>query len=108
MSCQLEPPARDGKPGGDPMRTMGAQREGKSLMWALVSRNKRTVTCDPATPAGRALLHRLVAAADVVVENLPAPTLAKWGATPDELSADALHQAAFEDDGLSWSDVSRF
>ena len=22
--------------------------------------------------------------------------------------ADALHQAAFEDDGLSWSDVSRF
>lgn len=84
---KLEPPARDGKPGGDPMRTMGAQRGGKSLMWALVSRNKRTVTCDPATPAGRALLHRLVAAADVVVENLPAPTLAKWGATPDELLA---------------------
>jgi crotonobetainyl-CoA:carnitine CoA-transferase CaiB-like acyl-CoA transferase len=84
---KLEPPARDGKPGGDPMRGMGAQRGGKSLMWALVARNKRTVTCDPTTSAGRALLHRLVAAADVVVENLPAPTLAKWRATPDELLA---------------------
>ncbi len=84
---KLEPPPRDGKPGGDPMRAMGAQRNGTSLTWALVSRNKRTVTCDPATPEGRELLHRLVAAADVVVENLPAPTLAKWGATPDEILA---------------------
>jgi crotonobetainyl-CoA:carnitine CoA-transferase CaiB-like acyl-CoA transferase len=84
---KLEPPPRDGKPGGDPMRGMGVQRGGKSLTWALVSRNKRTITCDPATAAGRALLYRLVAAADVVVENLPAATLAKWGATPDELLA---------------------
>lgn len=84
---KLEPPPRDGKPGGDPMRTMGTQRDGKSLTWALVARNKRTVTCDPATPDGRALLHRLVAAADVVIENLPAATLTKWGATPDELLA---------------------
>jgi crotonobetainyl-CoA:carnitine CoA-transferase CaiB-like acyl-CoA transferase len=84
---KLEPPPRDGKPGGDPMRGMGAIRNGQSLMWALVSRNKRTVTCDPATSEGRALLHRLVAAADVVVENLPAATLEKWGATPDELLA---------------------
>jgi len=84
---KLEPPARDGRPGGDPMRAMGVQRNGKSLTWALVSRNKRTVTCDPATPEGRELLYRLVRAADVVVENLPAATLAKWGATPDELCA---------------------
>lgn len=82
---KLEPPPRDGKPGGDPMRTMGAQRAGQSLMWALVSRNKRTVTCDPTTPEGRALLARLVRAADVVVENLPPATLEQWGATPDEL-----------------------
>jgi crotonobetainyl-CoA:carnitine CoA-transferase CaiB-like acyl-CoA transferase len=84
---KLEPPARDGKRGGDPMRGMGAQRGGRSLMWAMVSRNKRTVTCDPTVPSGRDLLRRLVAAADVVVENLPAATLAKWGATPDELLA---------------------
>jgi len=84
---KLEPPDREGKRGGDPMRGMGVLRDGRSLTWAMVSRNKRTVTCDPATPEGRALLHRLVQAADVVVENLPAATLAKWGATPDELLA---------------------
>ena len=84
---KLEPPPRDGKPGGDPMRAMGARRDGVSLTWALVSRNKRTITCDPATAEGRDLLYRLVVAADVVVENLPAATLAKWGATPDELLA---------------------
>lgn len=84
---KLEPPPRDGKPGGDPMRAMGAQRDGRSLTWALVSRNKRTVTCDPTVPEGRELLRRLVVAADVIVENLPAATLQKWGATPDELLA---------------------
>ncbi len=84
---KLEPPDRDGRAGGDPMRGMGFLRDGKSLNWATVSRNKRTVTCDPATPAGRALLHDLVRAADVVVENLPARTLEQWGATPDELLA---------------------
>lgn len=84
---KLEPPARDGRPGGDPMRTLGFVRDGRSLNWATVSRNKRTITCDPATPAGRSLLHDLVRAADVVVENLPARTLEQWGATPDELLA---------------------
>lgn len=84
---KLEPPPRDGKPGGDPMRGMGAQRDGRSLMWALVSRNKRAITCDPSTPRGRELLYRLVRAADVVIENLPPSTLERWGATPDELLA---------------------
>lgn len=84
---KLEPPPRDGKPGGDPMRSMGVQQGGKSLTWSLVSRNKRTITCDPATAPGRALLHRLVAAADVVIENLPRATLERWGATADELLA---------------------
>src|SRR5215211_3270139 len=84
---KLEPPARDHKPGGDPLRGVGPKRAGRSLLWALASRNKRTVTCDPSTPEGRALLHRLVEAADVVVENLPARTLEQWSATPDELLA---------------------
>ena len=84
---KLEPPPRDGRPGGDPMRSLGNVREGHSMNWAAVSRNKRTITCDPATPAGRALLHDLVRAADVVVENLPRATLERWGATPDELLA---------------------
>jgi crotonobetainyl-CoA:carnitine CoA-transferase CaiB-like acyl-CoA transferase len=84
---KLEPPPRDGKAGGDPMRQMGAQRGGRSLMWGLVARNKRTVTCDPSTDDGRALLHRLIETADVVVENLPRRTLEQWGCTPEEMQA---------------------
>lgn len=82
---KLEPPPRDGKPGGDPMRQMGARRGGTSLMWSLVSRNKRTITLDPSSAPGRELLHRLVAAADVVVENLPRRTLDAWACTPEQL-----------------------
>ncbi len=84
---KVEPPPRDGKPGGDPMRGMGAQRNGKSLTWGLVSRNKRVVTLDPTTADGRALLRRLIETADVVVENLPRRTLEQWGCTPEEMQA---------------------
>jgi crotonobetainyl-CoA:carnitine CoA-transferase CaiB-like acyl-CoA transferase len=84
---KLEPPPRDGKPGGDPMRGLGEQRGGRSLMWGLVARNKRTITCDPSTDEGRALLHRLVEKADVVIENLPRRTLEQWGCTPEQLQA---------------------
>jgi crotonobetainyl-CoA:carnitine CoA-transferase CaiB-like acyl-CoA transferase len=82
---KLEPPPRDGKPGGDPMRQMGDQRGDRSVTWGLVSRNKRTVTCDPATDEGRTLLHRLIEAADVIVENLPRRTLQQWGCTPEAM-----------------------
>jgi formyl-CoA transferase len=30
-------------PGGDPLRAIGAKRQGHSLMWALVNRTKRAV-----------------------------------------------------------------
>ena len=64
MNNVVRPPGDNmrygGKPGGDPMRQMGAQRGSRSLMWGLVARNKRAVTCDPATDEGRermAALH---------------------------------------------------
>lgn len=78
---KVEPPA------GDPLRAMGVARDGRSLMWAYVGRNKRSVVLDPDTDAGRELLHRLVEKADVVVENLPRPTLERWQCTYDDLAA---------------------
>ena len=36
-------------PHGDAMRSMGVQRNGHSPMWALVSRNKRSVVIDTET-----------------------------------------------------------
>jgi crotonobetainyl-CoA:carnitine CoA-transferase CaiB-like acyl-CoA transferase len=73
-------------PGGDPLRAMDAGG-GPSPVWAFVGRNKRSVVLDPGTDDGRAHLHRLVEAADVVVENLPGPVLERWQCTPDELAA---------------------
>ena len=74
-------------PGGDPLRVIGAQRQGHSLMWALVNRNKRAVTLDLRQPAGQELLRRLATKADVLVENLPVDTLRRWGCTYEELAA---------------------
>jgi crotonobetainyl-CoA:carnitine CoA-transferase CaiB-like acyl-CoA transferase len=46
-----------------------------SPSWYDVNRNKRGVTIDAATPAGKALVLRLVERADVVVENFGAGVL---------------------------------
>src|SRR5215207_3432436 len=48
---KLEPP------GGEPLRRIGAQRNGASLSWAMASRNKRTITCDLGAEEGRDLLR---------------------------------------------------
>src|SRR5262249_4038005 len=71
---------------GDPLRAMGAQRDGRSLMWALVARNKRSITLEFDTDGGRDVLHRLVERADVLVENFPRSTLERWEGTYDELA----------------------
>ena len=74
-------------PQGDPLRAMGAQRDGRSLMWALVARNKRAITLDLDQEVGRDLLHRLVEQADVLVENFPRSTLERWECGYEELAA---------------------
>jgi crotonobetainyl-CoA:carnitine CoA-transferase CaiB-like acyl-CoA transferase len=74
-------------PGGDPLRTLGSRRQGRSLVYALACRGKRVVTLDAGTDAGRADLHRLVDLADVVVVNQPPAVLARWGCTYEEVAA---------------------
>jgi crotonobetainyl-CoA:carnitine CoA-transferase CaiB-like acyl-CoA transferase len=78
---KLEPP------GGEAIRRIGAQRNGASLVWAMASRNKRTITCNLDTAAGRDLLRALVEHVDVLVENYPAATLEEWECTWEHLSA---------------------
>lgn len=71
---------------GDPLRQWGAHRvDGRSLWWAVQSRNKKLVTLDVRTPAGRELFERLLAECDVLVENFRPGTLEKWGLDPDQL-----------------------
>jgi crotonobetainyl-CoA:carnitine CoA-transferase CaiB-like acyl-CoA transferase len=52
-----------------------------------MNRNKRSMTLDPMTDAGREVVKRLVATADVVVANLPPPTLAAMGLDYESLRA---------------------
>lgn len=63
---KIERPGR-----GDDSRAWGPPFLGGVSLWYLsVNRNKASVTLDYARPEGLAVLHRLVAASDVVVLNL--------------------------------------
>jgi crotonobetainyl-CoA:carnitine CoA-transferase CaiB-like acyl-CoA transferase len=72
---------------GDFMRTIGPFVDGYSLFWAVEGRSKRSITLDLRKPKGQALLKRLVAHADVVVENFQPGTLEGWGLGYDALAA---------------------
>ncbi|MFD7990908.1 CaiB/BaiF CoA transferase family protein [Streptomyces mexicanus] len=71
----------------DPARGHGPAKNGVGLWWKLLGRNKRTITLDLSTPGGRAVLLRLAAGADVVVENFRPGTLEKWDLGWPQLSA---------------------
>ena len=52
---------------------------GEGALFLQMNRNKRSLTLDPMHPQGREVVQRLVRSADVVVANLPAPSLAAMG-----------------------------
>ncbi|MCQ3806704.1 MAG: CoA transferase [Acidimicrobiaceae bacterium] len=80
---KIEPPAT-----GDPMRAWGQEKaDGKSLWWPVVGRGKKSVTINLREAAGQDLVRRLVADADVLVENFRPGTLEKWGLAPEALQA---------------------
>ncbi|MEV0783830.1 CoA transferase [Streptomyces sp. NPDC050423] len=70
---------------GDGMRGHGESKDGIPLWWKEISRNKRTVGLSLSDPDGAALFRRLVADADVVVENFRPGTLERWGLGPEVL-----------------------
>ena len=72
-------------PRGDGLRSWAWHKDGESLWWALVGRNKRAVTLALSDPRGAALLRRLLAEADVFVENFRPGTFERWGLGPEEL-----------------------
>ena len=71
----------------DPSRGHGPAKDGIGLWWKLLGRNKKTMTLDLSSPEGRAVLLRLAAGADVIIENFRPGTLEKWDLGWDELSA---------------------
>ncbi|MEU6392600.1 CoA transferase [Streptomyces sp. NPDC046939] len=71
----------------DPSRGHGPSKDGVGLWWKHLGRNKKNLTLDLSSPDGRALLLRLAAESDVIIENFRPGTLEKWGLGWEELSA---------------------
>jgi crotonobetainyl-CoA:carnitine CoA-transferase CaiB-like acyl-CoA transferase len=72
---------------GDSMRHWAPMKEGKSLWWKVIARNKRLATLNLSMPEGRDLFKRLVRSADVVIENYRPGTFERWGLGYEVLSA---------------------
>src|SRR5436309_11534414 len=75
---KVEPPA------GDPARALGPFKDDRphpeaSLAFAYYHTNQRSVVLDLADDAGRALLARLLGAADVLLETFPPERAAALG-----------------------------
>jgi crotonobetainyl-CoA:carnitine CoA-transferase CaiB-like acyl-CoA transferase len=64
---------------GPPFLTDADGKETEAAYYLGANRNKRSVTCDIAQPAGQALIHELVAHCDVFVENFKVGDMARYG-----------------------------
>ena len=75
--------------GGDPMRTWGRSLpKGHSPWWPVIGRNKKSLTLNLRSPEGQAIVRRLIAGADVLIENFRPGTMEKWGLSYESLAAD--------------------
>ncbi|MDH0892883.1 MULTISPECIES: CaiB/BaiF CoA-transferase family protein [unclassified Pseudomonas] len=72
--------------GGDPLRKWRKLYEGTSLWWFVQARNKRSITLNLKHEAGREVLKKLLADADILIENFRPGVLEKLG-----LGWDVLH-----------------
>jgi formyl-CoA transferase len=78
---KIEPPGE-----GDPMRRWGITKDGDSLWWPAIARNKRSVALDLRQPRARDIVRRLAEQCDVVIENFRPGRLDDWGLGYAELS----------------------
>ena len=71
-------------PGGDPIRGWRLLRDGTSLWYRSLGRNKKSVTLDLKSERGRELAGQLIDTADVVIENFRPGSMEKWGLGPEQ------------------------
>jgi crotonobetainyl-CoA:carnitine CoA-transferase CaiB-like acyl-CoA transferase len=72
---------------GDSMRHWSPIKDGKSLWWKVIGRNKKLMTLALSKPEGRALFLDLIKSVDVVIENFRPGTFERWGLSYQELAA---------------------
>lgn len=80
---KIEPPGA-----GDPLRNWRLVKDGTSVWWQVQSRNKRSIALDLRSAEGQDIARRLIAQADVLVENFRPGTLEGWGLSYEELARD--------------------
>jgi len=67
------------RPGsGDQSRTWGPMKNDYSAYYAFLNRNKKSLSLDLNSPAGKEILLKLVKDADVVCENLKSVPWISW------------------------------
>ena len=74
---KVEPPT------GDPIRQWREVKDGTSLWYHSLARNKKSVTLDLKSERGRELAFVLLCKADVVVENFRPGLMESWGLGPE-------------------------
>src|SRR5262245_49391945 len=72
---------------GDESRTWPPHKDGESAAFLVINRNKRDMTLDLKAPEGVDTVNRLVARADVLIENFRTGTMESYGLGYDTLSA---------------------
>ncbi|MEO3826414.1 CaiB/BaiF CoA-transferase family protein [Actinomadura sp. B10D3] len=68
---------------GDELRRWRLHGGDTSLLWRVMSRNKKSVTLDLRADQGRRIATELVRRSDVVLENFRPGTLERWGLGPE-------------------------
>jgi formyl-CoA transferase len=78
---KIEPPGT-----GDPLRNWRLIKDGTSVWWQVQSRNKRSLALDLRSAEGQEIVKKLIAEADVLIENFRPGTLEGWGLSYEALS----------------------
>jgi formyl-CoA transferase len=71
---------------GDPLRNWRLIKDGTSVWWQVQSRNKRSIALDLRSAEGQEIARKLIADADVLIENFRPGTLEGWGMDYEALS----------------------
>jgi crotonobetainyl-CoA:carnitine CoA-transferase CaiB-like acyl-CoA transferase len=71
---------------GDSMRHWAPMKDGLSLWWKVIGRNKRLITLTLSKPRGQELFRELVCKSDILIENYRPGTFERWGLGYKELA----------------------
>lgn len=71
---------------GDPMRVWTPMKNGRSLWWKVIGRNKKLITLNLSKPKGQELVKRLVERTDILIENFRPGTMERWNLGYEQLS----------------------